>query len=212
MGVSTCVINIPTVWVCLTTVSKKSLLKILLVDKFDIQLPLHTHIFSYFRFVTWYRNRRHYISGLSNTVLYLSTWNTRRTKLSYCTYLWEIWHRITFGSWCKSLKLNPQGWGPTLSLSPQEDLCALQVCSRGACSAFSSGPAGKDDDEAGIRLSETLHLRRWFGVRLRRVRMGPTWAQARTGNNQDVEQMRRHKLTQRTLSLRHVDTYTQTSW
>lgn len=80
----------------------------------------------------------------------------------------------------------PRGEAPTLSLSPQEDLCALQVCARGACRALGAGPAGKDDDETGIRLPETLHLRRRLGLCLRGVRMGPTWTQARTGNSQNM--------------------------
>lgn len=75
-------------------------------------------------------------------------------------------------------------------MSPQEDLRALQVCARGACRALGAGPAGKDDDEAGVRLPETLHLRRRLGLRLRGVRMGPTWAQARTGKSQGAEQTR----------------------
>lgn len=106
-----------------------------------------------------------------------------------------------------------QGWGPMRSLFPQEDLCALQVCAGGACRAFSSRPAGKDDDEAGIRLSETLHLWWRLGLRLGGVRMGPTWDQARTGtvteqNGTDAKSG--HKLTQCTCSLKHAPAKTQT--
>lgn len=46
-----------------------------------------------------------------------------------------------------------------LTPSPQEDLRALQVCARGARRALGAGPAGKDDDQTGVRLPETLHLR-----------------------------------------------------
>lgn len=97
---------------------------------------------------------------------------------------------------------------PKPSLSPQEDLRALQVCARGARRPLGARPAGEDDDEAGVRLPETLHLRRRLGLRLRGVRMGPAWAQARTGNNQGVEQagfmLHVHKASTRTCSHTHT--------
>lgn len=86
--------------------------------------------------------------------------------------------------------MNPFGQyrcSPPLSLSPQEDLCALQVCARGARCALRAGPAGKDDDQAGVRLPKTLHLRRRLGLCLRGVRMGPAGTQARTGTNGNAE-------------------------
>lgn len=57
------------------------------------------------------------------------------------------------------------------------------MCEGGARRALGPGPAGEDDDQAGVRLSETLHLRRRLGLCLRGVRLGPAWAQARTGKN-----------------------------
>lgn len=72
---------------------------------------------------------------------------------------------------------------------PQEDLRALQVRARGARRALGTGPAGKDDDETGVGLPETLHLRRRLGLRLRGVRVGPARAQARTGNDKGVESL-----------------------
>lgn len=75
----------------------------------------------------------------------------------------------------------------TAASSPQEDLRALQVCARGARRALGTGTAGKDDDETGVGLPEKLHLRRRLGLRLRGVRVDPTWAQARTGNDKGVE-------------------------
>lgn len=53
---------------------------------------------------------------------------------------------------------------------------------RGARRALGAGPAGEDDDEAGVGLPETLYLRRRLGLRLRGVRVGPARPQARTGN------------------------------
>lgn len=71
----------------------------------------------------------------------------------------------------------------SLTSPPQEDLRALQVRARGARRALGAGPAGKDDDQTGVRLPKTLHLRRRLGLRLRGVRLGPTWAQARAGKD-----------------------------
>lgn len=85
--------------------------------------------------------------------------------------------------------VNPFGQyrcSPPLSLSPQEDLCALQVCARGARRALRAGPAGKDDDQAGVRLPKTLHLRRRLGLCLRGVRVGPAGTQAWTGTNENA--------------------------
>ena len=120
---------------------------------------------------------------------------------------WSIWHVIFFSFCCKSAK-SPRGWSLKLSLSPQEDLCALQVCARGACRALGAGPAGKDDDEAGIRLPETLHLWRRLGLCLRGVLMGPTWAQARTGNNHNVVQMQSWDRNYCYTNMKHASTWT----
>lgn len=57
------------------------------------------------------------------------------------------------------------------------------MCEGGARGARRAGTAGEDDDEAGVRLPETLHLRRRLRLRLGGIRLGAAGAQARTGNS-----------------------------
>lgn len=97
----------------------------------------------------------------------------------------EISFRFCCKSWYSEV---PRGWRLKPSSCPQEDLRALQVCARGACGAISARAAGKDDDEAGVGPPETLHLWRRLGMRLWGVRLGPTWAQAWTGERRAAEQ------------------------